>query len=130
MHTFEGPNGTRIHYSSDVSGSASILVHSNGAGHHTHDVDCADLLAFADYVRAERFRSAKEEVFARRAGLLSELKDGAAPDRERREFIRRAAIVMATMTEPSPGGPVPMWTEQGCVNRAQMLWEALQQAGY
>jgi hypothetical protein len=78
MHTFKGPNGTTFHYNSDLSGEVYILTTVKPAAgpeagriiDGEAEVSAADLVAFADHTRDH------------------------GPDRERIEFIRRAAIAL------------------------------------
>lgn len=51
-------------------------------------------------------------------------------DRERREFIRTAAIAYGGQTQITEGGDTDlMWTPEGAVQRAQQLWAAIEKAG-
>lgn len=51
-------------------------------------------------------------------------------DRERREFIRTAAITYAGQTQRTEDGDTDvMWTPEGAVQRAQQLWAAIEKAG-
>jgi hypothetical protein len=91
MHTFKAPSGTVFHYNSDFSGEIRV-EQFYGTVEDAVEVPVADLLKFADHVR------------------------GNPPDRERIEFIRRAAIAVWA-------DPVQM-DEAKCWEWAAKLWNA------
>jgi hypothetical protein len=106
MHTFKGPNGTTFHYNSDLSGEVYILTTVKPAAgpeagriiDGEAEVSAADLVAFADHTRDH------------------------GPDRERIEFIRRAATQLLTAIETfdTSGDTTPLY----CWQRAEELWKA------
>ena len=99
MHTYKGINGTVFRYNSDWSGRVEI---QDGERYEVH-VDASDLLQFLTSVRGE-------------------------PDRERIEFVRRAALHMLA-TDPSR----PKWQTREdadaaldlAITQARALWMAL-----
>lgn len=117
MHTFVGPKGTVIDYNSDGSGPAVIGVYTNGAGAHTHDVPCADLLAFADHVRGHEDGGTDQEEQL---------------ERERVAFIRQA-VAQLLASDPArlkvKSAKEAAEVADMSVHQAVVLWDALQRAG-
>jgi hypothetical protein len=101
MHTFKAPNGTVFHYNSDFSGEIRV-EQFYGTVEDAVDVPVSDLLKFADHVR------------------------GNPPDRERIEFIRRAALHMYPYAAIYEGSDFKGHDTEKAVRLAQELWNTIE----
>jgi len=132
MKPIEGPKGAVLH---PTHGGAVTLQYQGHAMALFED----DILSFADHIRAERGETKFGEPFEAAPGVTGWqaqpdpyfaslinpkqrlVTDPDREDREKREFIRRAAIAMYTADEYDD--------HVTAVRRAKQLWDELQREG-